>query len=67
MPRKPKPIDAALKAAITRSGLTHYALAKAAGLSPAQLDRFVSGRRDLRLETASRLAVALGLELATVS
>jgi len=67
MPRKPKPIDAALKAAITKSGLTHYALGQAAGVSPAQLDRFVAGERDLRLGTAARLAAALGLELAAVS
>lgn len=63
MPRKPKPIDAALRAAITKSGLTHYALAKAAGVAVAQIDRFVAGERDIRLGTAARVAEALGLEL----
>ena len=67
MPRKPKPIDAALRAAITKSGLTHYALAKVAEVSAAQIDRFVAGERDLRLGTAARLAEALGLELVAVS
>lgn len=67
MPRKPKPVDATLRAAIAKSGLTHYALGRAAEVSPAQIDRFVAGERDLRLETAARIAAALGLELAPVS
>jgi hypothetical protein len=37
----------ALRDAIRGSGLTHYALGKAAGVAPAQLDRFVSGERSL--------------------
>lgn len=63
MPRKPKRIDDALKAAIEKSGLTHYAVGKLADVSPAQIDRFMAGERDLRLATAAAIAEALGLEL----
>ena len=52
-----------LKQAITDSGLTAYALAKRAGTSPDVITRFVSGERDLRLETAGKIAAALGLGL----
>lgn len=69
MPTKPQTIDDALKAAIRKSGLTHYALGKAASVDPSVIDRFMvepgAGERggDLRLSTAARLASALGLEL----
>lgn len=63
MPRKPKHIDEALKAAIKASGLTHYAVAKLAEVSPAQIDRFMAGERDLRLSTAAAIASSLGMEL----
>jgi len=66
MAKQPKPIDTTLRAAITKSGLTHYALAKAAGVTAGQLDRFMSGERDLRLGTAAAIAAALGLELRQV-
>ena len=64
--RKPRPIGTTLKAAISKSGLTHYALAALAGVTPSQIDRFMSGERDLRLESAGKIAAALGLELAPV-
>jgi plasmid maintenance system antidote protein VapI len=67
MPRKPTSIDTALRAAIRKAGVTHYALAKLAEVAPAQIDRFMSGERDLRLGTAAKIAAALGLELAAVS
>jgi transcriptional regulator with XRE-family HTH domain len=63
MAKKPQTIDAALKAAIKASGLTHYAVAKLAEVSPAQIDRFMAGERDLRLATAAAIASALGLGL----
>jgi plasmid maintenance system antidote protein VapI len=66
MPRQPKPITATLKAAIKASSLTHYAIAKLADITPGQVDRFMTGERDLRLETAGRIAAALGLELRAV-
>ena len=57
------PLDVALREAIQASGLTHYAIGQAAGVSPGQIDRFVSGERDLRLGTAARIAEAVGLVL----
>jgi plasmid maintenance system antidote protein VapI len=61
--RKPEGIVETLREAIVSSGLTHYSLGKAAGVAPAQIDRFVAGERDLTLTTAARLAEALGLVL----
>ena len=59
----------ALRAAIEKSGKTHYRIAKevrdaGGSLTPSQLDRFVSAERpDLRLSTAAAIADVLGLEL----
>ena len=66
---RPVPLDVALRKAITASGLTHYALAKAAGVQASQLDRFMMPaedprHRDLRLSSAARIAAFLGLGLA---
>jgi len=66
MNRKPQPIDSTLRKAIKASGLTHYALAKVTGVTAGQLDRFMSGERDLRLTSAAAIADALGLELRPV-
>jgi hypothetical protein len=52
-----------LREAIRGSGRTHYELAQASGITPAQLDRFVAGERDLKLATAAKVATPLGLEL----
>ncbi len=49
--------------AIADSGLTHYAIAKAAGVTPTQVSFFVSGQRSLTLESVDKLSAALGLEL----
>lgn len=66
MPRKPKPIDTTLRAAVEKSGLTAYALSQIAGVTPQQIGRFVKGERDITLGTASKLAEALGFELVPV-
>ncbi len=68
MPRKPVPIDAALRKAIAASGQTHYALARDAGISPSMIDRYMlpeddPRHRDLRLGSAAKIAALLGLEL----
>lgn len=68
MPRRPTPIDEVLRRAIRADGRTHYALAKATGIAPSQLDRFMlpgddPRHRDLRLSTAALIALELGLEL----
>jgi len=56
----------ALRQAIIKSGLSYYRLAKESGVDSVVISRFAAGERDLRLETASRLAKALRLELTTV-
>jgi len=65
---RPPAIDTALRQAIKRSGLTHYAIGKAAGVQASQIDRFMMPaddprHRDLRLATAAKIAAALGLHL----
>lgn len=72
MPRKPRPLDAALKAAIRADGRTHYAIGKAAAVAPSMLDRFQlpdadPRHRGLTLATAARVAAVLGLELRPVA
>ena len=52
-----------LRQAIIDSSLTHYSIGKATGISPGVIDRFVSGERDLRLDTASKIAEVLGYSL----
>jgi hypothetical protein len=60
---------AALQGAIreaVKGGATHYRLAKDAGISPEIIDRFIADderHRDIRLETAEKLAKVLNLEL----
>jgi hypothetical protein len=69
MSKKPLPsIADQLRQAIRESGLTHYRIAKEAGIpKPDPIARFVSGERDLRLESAAKIARALGLELRPIS
>src|SRR3954454_14327402 len=52
-----------LREIIKGRGLTAYGLARDADLDPGVVQRFVTGRRDIRLETADRLVAALGLKL----
>jgi len=56
-------ISQQLEKAISDSKLSHYKIAKIAGISPEQIDRFMSGERDLRLATAAKIAMALDLRL----
>lgn len=68
MPKKPQMIDAALRRAVKADGRTHYAIGQAAGVAPSTIDRFMHPaddprHRDIRLETAAKLAAALGLIL----
>jgi len=65
---KTNTLSQALRKAVKASGLTHYQLGKQAGVAASQLDRFMlpesdPRRRDLRLETASRIAAVLHLTL----
>ena len=52
-----------LRAAIRKSGKTVYRVAQESGVSHPVILRFLSGERDIRLETADKLAAALGLRL----
>jgi len=54
-----------LREAIRRSGKSVYQIAKAANVSQIVVSRFLSGERDIRMETADRLAEALDLKLGT--
>jgi transcriptional regulator with XRE-family HTH domain len=56
-------ISGQLKAAIVASGMTHYAIGKAAGVSSGMILGFMASERDLRLETVDKIAAALRLHL----
>lgn len=62
-PPIPRSLSSSLKKAMKRSTKTSYQLAKEAGLSQIMVSRFLSGKRDIRLATADRLAQALRLKL----
>jgi plasmid maintenance system antidote protein VapI len=59
----PVTMTALLRQRIRSGGETIYAIAKAAGIEPASLRRFASGRQSLRLDVADRLAAHFGLRL----
>jgi transcriptional regulator with XRE-family HTH domain len=59
----PRSLSAALKKAMKDSPKTSYQIAKEAGVSQIMVSRFLSGKRDIRLATADRLAHVLGLKL----
>ena len=54
-----------LRAAVTETGESLYAVAKRAGISYAILHRFMAGKRSINLETADQIAQALGLVLSS--
>lgn len=62
MSEEPKLVTA-LRAAIVGSGLSHYRIAKDAGITADIVSRFVTGERQLKIESAGRIAEVLGLEL----
>jgi hypothetical protein len=62
-PAIPRTLSAALKKAMKESRKTTYQVAKEAGVSQIMVSRFLSGKRDIRLATADRLAHVLGLKL----
>lgn len=65
--KTPARIDDVLRQAIRASGLTHYRIAKDAGIATAILDRFMSEERDMRLATAAKVAQVLGLKAVKIS
>ncbi len=58
-------LTSALREAIRSSDKSVYQIAKAANVSQIVVSRFLSGERDIRMETADRLAGVLGLKLET--
>lgn len=56
-------LSEALREAIRGSGKSVYQIAKAANVSQIVVSRFLSGERDIRMETADRLAQSLRLKL----
>jgi ribosome-binding protein aMBF1 (putative translation factor) len=58
-------LSKALREAIQSSGKSVYQIAKAAKVSQIVVSRFLSGERDIRMETADRLAEVLGLKVET--
>jgi DNA-binding phage protein len=52
-----------VRSIIATRGLTAYSVAKAAGVDPSTMTRFVSGERDLSLESFGKVVAALGLRL----
>jgi hypothetical protein len=64
--RKPAAgIDGQLRAAIESSGLTRYAIAKQCGIRESVLAKFMAGT-DIKMVTAAKVCVVLGLELRPV-
>ncbi len=58
-------LSKALREAIRNSDKSVYQIAKAANVSQIVVSRFLSGERDIRMETADRLAAVLGLKVET--
>ena len=50
-----------LRRALTNSGKTSYQLMAETGVNHGVILRFMKGERDIRLETAEKLAAAVGL------
>lgn len=66
MPPKAQPrhtLSYQLREIVESRGLTAYALGQLAKVDPGVVSRFLNGQRDIRLETADRLALALGVRL----
>jgi len=52
-----------LRQAILQADVSRYALSGISGVAQAVLSRFVNGKRTITLDTAAKLAAALGLRL----
>jgi 2-phospho-L-lactate guanylyltransferase (CobY/MobA/RfbA family) len=59
----PHSLSEALKQAIRESDKSEYQIAQLAGVSQIVISRFLSGERDIRMNTADKLAGALELKL----
>jgi plasmid maintenance system antidote protein VapI len=63
--RKSTTMTDVIKAAIEKSGLTQYRIAKDTRIPATSIMRFIRGETSLRLDKADVLAEYLGLELVT--
>jgi plasmid maintenance system antidote protein VapI len=63
---KPTDLGDQLRAAFADSGLSRFELARRAGVSYAIVHRFMGSDRTITLDTASKLAEVLGVELRRV-
>jgi len=59
----PGSLSQGLREAIQASGRSVYQISKEANVSQIVVSRFLSGERDIRMETADRLAEVLGLKI----
>ena len=55
------PLPEALRQAIIDSGKSSYELRQETGVNHGVILRFLSGERDIRMETAEKLALAVGV------
>ena len=53
--------------AIERDGMSPHAIAKASGVDPGVVSRFLAGRRAITTDSLDRLAATLGLHLAATT
>lgn len=64
--RTPQRFDDAFRQAVKESGLTPYWICKDAGITTDSLYRFLAKERELRFDSATSIAQALGLRLAPI-
>lgn len=55
-------ISGALKLAVQAAGMSAYDLSKKSGVSQSVLSRWMTGKRDITLVTADKIASGLGLD-----
>ena len=61
--RQPKTLSEQLQRIVLDSDLTQYRISKLAGMSQAQLHKFMTTRRGFSIETLDRIGTALRLRL----
>ena len=63
----PHTLSARIREVIAARELTAYAVGQLADVDATVVSRFLSGERDIRLETADRIALALGIRAVEVA
>ncbi|MFN9974415.1 MAG: helix-turn-helix domain-containing protein [Phycisphaerae bacterium] len=58
-----EPFSKQIQDEISNSGLSHYRLAKLAGISESAISRFMAGNNSMSLKTLNGIAYALGLKI----